>query len=325
MYALILDYNCIAALPQFTYMQDLTYLHLSNNSITDVTPLAGISRRLHSLHLHNNNITDIAPLEGLDPFELTLAGNPVADSTPITFADPVFEQLLRTAMDRPAGTICAQELSTYTELWIQGEQISLSPGDAITGYYGNESGTPEIQSLQDLTHFTSLQRLVIRGHAFDDLSPLAALTSLTHLDLAYGDGSLSTCDLTPLTALPFLATLDLTSNGIARLSLSGPLPALHTLNLRRNAISDITPLSQLTALQRLDLSENAITDLTPLGNLTALTELRLAHNAIMDITPLASLTSLTTLWLNDNAIVDIRPLAGNEYYDLQIEGNDIAN
>ncbi|MFC1825388.1 leucine-rich repeat domain-containing protein, partial [Thermodesulfobacteriota bacterium] len=86
------------------------------------------------------------------------------------------------------------------------------------------------------------------------ISPLAALTNLTNLNL----GSNQLSDISPLKALKNLVELDLPFN----------------------RISDISPLNDLTNLIDLSLHDNLIRDISPLKNLVNLTELYLKKNNI---------------------------------------------
>ena len=70
-----------------------------------------------------------------------------------------------------------------------------------------------------------------------DLTPLAGLTALQKLHLAYTEVT----DLTPLAGLT----------------------ALQTLYLQNTKVTDLAPLAGLTALQELHLAYTEVTDLTP--------------------------------------------------------------
>ena len=114
---------------------------------------------------------------------------------------------------------------------------------------------------------------VANRNSFSDLSPLANLTRLTWLNLAYND---NISDLSSLSGLTSLTHLDLGSN---------------------RGISDISPLSGLTNLTELYLT-GQLSDLSPLSGLTSLTKLSLNSTAISDISPLKDLINLKELLLD---------------------------
>ena len=80
---LSLSNNKITDLRPLAGLTELKVLDLGTNKITDVTPLAGLSN-LEKLFLHRNQITDLAPLVGLTKLEtLNLVLNQITDVTPL--------------------------------------------------------------------------------------------------------------------------------------------------------------------------------------------------------------------------------------------------
>jgi internalin A len=64
-------------------MTNLDLLHLNNNRIGDLAPLAGLKKLWH-LYLANNEIKDLAPLAGLkNLWELSLDNNRIGDLAPL--------------------------------------------------------------------------------------------------------------------------------------------------------------------------------------------------------------------------------------------------
>lgn len=166
------------------------------------------------------------------------------------------------------------------------------------------------------------------------------LTSLTRLDLGYGDGSNSIKDLSPLAGLTKLTYLDVGGNGLEDLSPLAGLTQLTTLALADNRIVDLGPLSRLTKLTALDLStdewhgDNAVVDISPLAGLTQLARLNLDNdvyygngsNAVSDLSPLTKLTNLTWLGLEGNSVRDLAPLAKlTKLNHLYLSDNAVSN
>ena len=104
-----------------------------------------------------------------------------------------------------------------------------------------------------------------------------------------------------------------TPNMISDLTPLSNLKKLQSLDLGYNAISNLHPLALLENLQWLNLSENKITDIGPLNNLTNLTFLSLrngyyspewaGNNAIWNLSPLGNLSKLEGLHVDHNPIV----------------------
>ena len=246
----------------------------------------------------------------------------------VIFPDPVLEQKIREAINKPVGEIYKEDLLGLTVLDassnlydpkitnIEGLQfcINMETLDLRWNY-----PLSDITPLQNLTALTWLD--LCTNH-LSDISPLQNLTALTYLDLRENNIS----DITPLQNLTGLIDLWLETNQISDITPLQNLTALTSLGLQWNQISVITPLQNLTELENLSLSENSISNITPLQNLTALTRLMLDWNHISDITPLQNLTELEYLWLGVNSISDITPLQNlTALIELDIAGNQISD
>jgi len=112
-----------------------------------------------------------------------------------------------------------------------------------------------ITSISVVATLSNLEVLVMNNNEIGDLSPLAGLSNLRHLDF-HDNHRIS--NLSPLTGLS----------------------ALNTLILRGNQISDLWPLSGLNSLENLELSYNDISDISPLCGLTNLSSLDLRGNPL---------------------------------------------
>jgi hypothetical protein len=103
--------------------------------------------------------------------------------------------------------------------------------------------------------FTSLEVLDLNKNQLSDLTPLAALTQLRSLSLAYN--SLYGSSLAPLGALTQLTYLSLEAASVTALDGLEPLTLLEELRVPYNSIRDVTPLVPLTSLQSLSIYGNA--------------------------------------------------------------------
>ena len=94
----------------------------------------------------------------------------------------------------------------------------------------------------------------------------------------------------------------------ADISALSKLTSLTSLDLDNNSIVDISAVSGLTSLTNLWLFNNSIVDISALSKLTSLTQLILAANSISDVSPLENLTGLTALVIDGNPITDYAPI-----------------
>ena len=195
-------------------------------------------------------------------------------------------------------------------------KLGKSSGDTITESEMNGmTGSLKVNfvSVSDLTgleHATGITELRISNNTGEitDISPLKDLTQLTILSIrnykTASDPPTALSDISPVTKLTNLVTLELDHSSIVNISPLAGLTKLTTLELQRNSIVDTSSLANLTALTVLSLRDNKLTSLgTSLSSLTALTQLWLGDNKdLSNISAVASLTNLETLHLTSTSI-----------------------
>ena len=209
----------------------------------------------------------------------------------------------------------------------------------------NIAGNP-IVDMSVLSKMTYLETLIIgyidpadeKSYPNDkiDISTLGGLTTLKalHLSAFHGQNKDTKPDISILSKLTNLTSLQLVFNGIEDISPLSKLTNLKSLALQYNKIKDLTPLAGLTNLIRLVIGNNLITDISPLSKLTNLRILNVSRNQISNIQALSDLKKLgdmayitknmgddielawirkdkALLWLGGNNIKDISPLLAN--------------
>ena len=183
------------------YMVNLTILHINDNNITDISPIARLTN-LRNLNIGNNqfsydvwaqrqwnnNITDLTPLTGLRNLEtLNTMQLPNADITPL------------------AG------FTNLRELHMWNNQISdLTPISGLTNLTSLTLNMNSISDLTPLSGMTHLRTLTLPHNNITDITPLAGLTSLTFLRLEGNNVN----DITPLAGLTNLREVFLGNNPV---------------------------------------------------------------------------------------------------------------
>ncbi len=162
----------------------------------------------------------------------------------------------------------------------------------------------------------------LRTNQIQDISPLSGLTRLKSLNLSNNQIT----DISALSGLTALETLALYDNQITDISALSGLSNLTSLDLEHNQITDITPLSGLTNLKSLELSSNPIAGTSALSTLTGLESLTLSRVGLTTIPALTDLPNLTFLDLVGNQITDISGLSGMSAIEtVTLFGNRITN
>ncbi len=296
--------------------------------------MGDLDKAYETLQIGYEKTGDERLLEGIGKYE------------PIVWQDPVFESMIREYLGRPTGTIRASDVGEIEELIVYADYI-LKPGEEIkdftySGSYENGNvdyyfvtGTDtdekahtahqgQWSSLDDIVHFKSLKTLEIIGTDLLDISGLAALTDLTHLQIRMTQVS----DISALSGLTKLEYLHLEQEPIKDISALAGLENLQTLYLYTVPISDLTALSSLSQLKELLMAYNEIddSDIEAIANLSQLEYLHIQGNQINDLTPLAAMSNLKGLVLWDDSISDISPLAGLKNLKLlSLTGNNITD
>ncbi|CAA0113265.1 Internalin-A [Halioglobus japonicus] len=138
-----------------------------------------------------------------------------------------------------------------------------------------------------------------------DLSPITWLTSLQSLNIF----QTKVADLSPISSLHSLRYLHLEDTRVSDLGPLALLSNLHTLGLRNTLVRDISPLDSLISLTVLDLEATPVSTLDPLISKNSLRSLYLNGTNISDLKPLAALCSLKSLELGNTIVNDLEPIA----------------
>ena len=282
-----LDLSGSYRLQNLTPLAGLTALRVLKLNSTDITDLAPISALTDLEVLELKWISDLENLQPLSSLTAltqlivrTLSG--VQQLSPLSSLTNL--EILELAVN-PSGDCARRSDSLNCDI----SQLSLSGMTELTTLHLRGIKASDLSSLSQLTKLTSLT-IIGNQSPILDLAPLLNLQKLKLLHI-----SLSVIrNVDALGGLKALETLRLNGvvvvEGRRRLNDLSPLSGLtglRTLELTENEITDISPLSGLTGLTELNLSENEIVDISPLSGLTGLLTLNLNYNCnIEDLSPL---------------------------------------
>ncbi len=354
---IVLSFNNISdisALAPKGRADNLAYLNLRNNKISDISALEGY-KSIAILSLTNNYISDwnaIARLPSTDT--VYTGGNPAANpqqteerfpmvviDLPIQWKDETLKKLVYSALGKDLSEdVYPQDLTDITQIIIiAGKELyfgekTLSSG--ITGVAdknGSFKGKNKTytsadmanMNLDDLHYFTNLTSIRI---SLVDSGDIEFVRHLPNLRQVFMNGC-NISDISPLTAHKELLGANLSYNNISDLS---PLSQvfIHSIYLDHNNISDLSVFAPMNRLpHEMNFAYNNISDITPLarGNRQeGLAHLSLRDNNISDISPLKDYVNISILSLTNNNITDVSPLKnlakGNNIY---LVNNPVAN
>lgn len=261
---------------------NLESLDLSNNLVSDLSPIAGLTE-LHYIGLEENTISDLSPLEGLTNMEeLHLGNNLIRDLSPLE------------------GLINLRGISLHDNAI-----TDLSPlGGLVRLEWIGMSGNP-LADLTPLSGLTNLHNFHGWGTPVVNLAAIAKLPKLREINVCGGDIS----DISALADAKGLKELYLPGNDVSDLSPLAGLTGLTRLSFEHNQISDLSPLEGLSNLTWVDLRDNEVSDVSSLAAVNNLKWVDLSQNtAITDVSALASLPNLTWMGLAENTGIDTAQL-----------------
>ncbi len=302
---------------------NLTELKLEENSIWDLSPLAGLDK-LELLQLGENIIVSVEPLRGLASLkELHLGRNAISDVEPLLdLRNLEILHLWSNNLDDDDLEVLAR-LTGLTQLLLSGESITdlgqLAQLINLETLHVTHSSVSDVSPLAGLSRLTEL---AMNWGSVSDITPLAHLSNLETLELWHNDIE----DFSPLDLLKGLTKLDISDNKLTdeKLSVVEGLTNLEWLDVGKYyadpdkyVLTDISPLANLANLKQLHVEGHEISDLSPLSGLTGLTELHFYRNNIVDLSPIAGLVNLEEIALGENPISDLTPFANTDLGKLE--------
>ncbi|WP_461568075.1 leucine-rich repeat domain-containing protein [Thermincola ferriacetica] len=224
----------IESLEGIEFLENLTYLNLSYNNISDITPLQSLSK-LENLKLKFNPIESIQPLSGLTSLQrLDLAYTGVSDISPL------LSLLSLEALDLKGNGISdiRSLVNVLKFLWY----LDLSNNSISNRIISNQFNFMELgdDQLELFQEATNLRYLNLSNNNLQDVSNLQSAVNLTHLSLA--GNNLNSID--SLASLTNLISLVVSENQIGDVSAVGSMPNLMDLDVSNNQISDYQPVAE---------------------------------------------------------------------------------
>ncbi|WP_310551329.1 leucine-rich repeat domain-containing protein [Paenibacillus glufosinatiresistens] len=253
----------------------IRYLNLSENSIKDLSPIAGITS-LKRLIAYRNEITDLSPVENLTSLnEADFSSNQISELLPLANLNQL--QTLSLNVNQISDLTPLRGLISLESLYLSHNGlVDISSLAELKQLNTLELTGNNISELTPLGQMTAMRQLFIGGNRIQQIGPLASMTSLVNLHCSQNQIE----DISPLVHLTNLSILNMQGNQIKDIKALGQLSKIKSLVLAENSISDVLPLKTLASMSSLDLRENFITDLSPLTSLARLQSLDVSHNFI---------------------------------------------
>lgn len=239
----------ITTLFDLRYCANLAYLTVTNQPITSIESLRGLTK-LCMVDIFRCNVADLSPLQGKAFLvDVWVSGNPVTDASPV---------------------LALPSLTAFNAMW--GTKITDISALRNTENLEKFFCQNELKDYTPLFGHKGLKYLSLKGLTNETfVAMLGKLKNLNNLSLQ--SSSIKDASLALLRSYS-LNSLNLDSCGVKDISALSSLNTLTDLRLPNNAIEDISPLSGLTEIGYcLDLHGNNIKDFSPLKNMKNLKSL----------------------------------------------------
>lgn len=161
----------------------LSELYLSDNALTDITPLASLSA-LSALYLSRNGVTDISAMASMPHLsEVDIQYNPVDDLSPLEEASELTWLDVKECSLTDLSPI--SNCTVVTSIDCSGNQISdLKPLEGLVRLSYLDAGSNALEGGVDpLRGLTALTYLDLSNNGITDISALSELTSIRYLYL----------------------------------------------------------------------------------------------------------------------------------------------
>lgn len=240
-------YYKISSLNGIETCENLIVLGMSNQSITDISPIAKLTRlqalyldqnrrlaniaaiaglkELRGLNLQMNNISDISPLRNLTKLTfLNLMTNPITDISVLKDMTQLDELWLDSS--RLAGTSVISRFAKLRILWMTDCDLTdVAFLSTLTYLHFLHLGGNHVSDISALANCTLLERLYMDRNEVTDITPLEKLTDLNLLDL----GQNKITNIKPLVENAGLGhgdAITLTGNPLDSISVNQYIPVL---------------------------------------------------------------------------------------------------
>ena len=253
---LILGDNEISDLTPLASLTKLKYLDVSGQSIQDISCLAGLTR-MEILNLSDNPIDSVAGVSGMTQLrELDIADTDVSSLSPLSSLGNL--KILRASnlpLEDP-DLMHLKKLSSLTEVYVSDCGLERLDGINVSALVTLDVSDNGVSDLTPITQAAKLQSLNASENMVETVPSLKNCSALTKLDLS-GNFLM---DLSGLAGAPALTELDVSSCELVNKDVEAlaKIRSLVTLDISSNNLRDISDLFVLENLRTLDISKTGI-------------------------------------------------------------------
>ncbi|MCB9564588.1 MAG: hypothetical protein H6708_29745 [Kofleriaceae bacterium] len=292
----------LSPLARLTKVEKLWLMKLPN--ATDLAPIGALTH-LTKLTLHQQGFTSSAFFAGLrDLQEVSIYMPPDVVTEVAGLAGlPALTKLELYAAKQVSDLAPLAELPALRELSLYGSTgiTDLGPVGKLTGLTQLSLYGVKAKDLSPIASLTNLEKIWLYATAFDDYTPLAKLTKLK--SLRAGMSRFDRLDV--IASMPALEELELWRDPVTDFVALVGADSLTSLTLRDVAFDDLSILAKLDHLRRLDIGGCKVGEAMAISTLPELAELRLdGAEGIEDLADFAALPKLRSIHVKKGQFPD---------------------
>ncbi|MBM5705967.1 LPXTG cell wall anchor domain-containing protein [Listeria ivanovii] len=237
------------------YLNNLTFIAFNKDNISDLSPLAGLTKMKH-ITLGYNKIKDISALANMKDLEyLSIPGNQVSDLSPLSNLTKLNH--IELEKNEISDISVLANLTNIDYLTLASNKISdISAVGNLTKLTYFAAKKNKIKDISALSNLTKLRLLDVSKNQISDVSALSKLKQITILNIAHNQIS----DISPLVTMDKIQSLVISNNQITDASQLASLPQLGWLVMSNNQITDISAFAGKNQLINLEALNQTYTN-----------------------------------------------------------------
>ena len=290
--SLKVNVSTISSLDPVKMLYRLEELNFEHTEISDLEPLPSL-KHLRTLNLSNTNVISLNPLIDLDNIRtISIENTGISDLMPLQNCEDL--QIVYcdgTQVTKDNVLLFKKELPECLVVY-QSDNLNLwwsKLDDNWKELLMKEAGIEDNMTRENLQRIADLKKLTISDNlSVKNLEPLTVFLQLQELILR----NTAVSDISPITSLPNLISLELSSNPISSLEKINGLNQLEHLNIENTSVDDPEPIFTLTKLKSLFIGGTQIKNLKGIENLQDLEILSINNTKIKNLKPVNSLFRL---------------------------------
>ena len=212
----------IRDLRAFSYLDELEWLRLSHNPVSDLSPLAELTNlqvlSLYGVPRSNSSsarITDLTPISGLNNlWSLALDEHSISDLSPVSKLTNL--RTLYVTRNEVSDVSDLSSLSSLKTLFLSHNKITdIAPLADLKDLEWLRLSANKISDIWPISGLSMLEQIHLEGNQVSNLAPLANLKQLRELKL----GGNQITNIGPLAGLTYMRELHLNNQHTSRTSL----------------------------------------------------------------------------------------------------------